>query len=377
VRDLLLGRATNDADLVVAGDAAALARELGDRLGAKPRRHARFGTATLELPDGVRLDLARPRRETYAHPGALPEVSFPATLEQDLARRDFAIHAMALPLSAAGLVDPLGGRADLAARRIRVLHDRSFLDDPTRAYRAVRYAARLGFGLERGTARLLREAIAAGAVDAVSGDRLRRELVLILAEPQRARSAALLARLGLDAAIAPALARAGAAGRLRAADSAARRLGVQRLDPLCYLLAWMGDAPPDTLAEAADRLALAGPPREKWLAWSELRGRGEGFAALRSPERIRRVRGLGPALAAAAAAALAPRDRAAWLDAARAPKPELAIRGRDLVAAGVPPGPRVGEALARTLEAREEGRIRAEQELEFALAAARGAGDRR
>jgi len=186
VRDLLLGRATRDADLLVdvSGDAAALARELGKRLGAKPRRHARFGTATLELPDGVRLDLARPRREAYAHPGALPEVAFPATLAEDLARRDFAIHAMALPLSSRRrLVDPFGGRKDLAAGRIRVLHDRSFLDDPTRAYRAVRYAARLGFRLERPTARLLREAVASGAVDAVSGDRLRRECMLILSEP--------------------------------------------------------------------------------------------------------------------------------------------------------------------------------------------------
>jgi tRNA nucleotidyltransferase (CCA-adding enzyme) len=371
VRDLLLHLPTSDLDLVVGGDAGELADAIGARHGIRPRRHDRFGTATLELPEGVRLDLARPRRETYAHNGALPRVEFPATLEEDLFRRDFAIHAMALPLSGAGgLVDPFGGRSDLAARRLRVLHPRSFLDDPTRAYRAVRYAARLGFRIEAAAVRLLREAVAAGAFDAVSGDRLRRECALILAESGRVRSAALMARLGLDRVIAPSLARPGAAARLRAAESAARRLGVERLEPLCYLLAWMGDAPQRSLAETADRLALAGAARETWLGWRRTRGLARGIASLSGAARIRRARGVPREIAAAVAATLPARDRAAWVAAVRAPRPELSIRGRDLIAAGVPPGPAVGEALARTLAAREEGRIGPDRELDFALAAA-------
>jgi tRNA nucleotidyltransferase (CCA-adding enzyme) len=378
VRDLLLGRPTSDLDIVVSGDAGDFADALAAKHGVAARRHARFGTATLTLSTAARIDVARPRRETYARPGALPSVSVPATLEEDLARRDFTIHAMALPLRARqrpGLVDPFGGRADLAAKRIRVLHDRSFLDDPTRAYRAARYASRLGFRVDPAAARLVRQAVAAGAVDAVSGDRLGRELGLIVSEPARAGSVALLSRLGLDTAITPALSRPGAAVRLRAAAAAASRLGVVAVGPLCYLLAWMGDAPPESLVEAADRLALAGPALETWLAWPQTRARGERFAGLPLPERRRRVRGLTGDIAAAVAATLPTPDRAAWTAAMRAPGPELRIRGRDLVAAGVPPGPRVGTALARTLEAREEGRIGADQELEFALEAARLAGD--
>ena len=384
VRDLLLGRPTSDLDVVVAGDAAEFADALAVKHGVTARRHARFGTATVTLSTGVRIDVVRPRRETYERPGALPSVSFPATIEEDLFRRDFTIHAMAFPLrppARARLLDPFAGRADLAAGRIRVLHDRSFLDDPTRAYRAARYASRLGFRLDPSAARLLRRAVAAGAVDAVSGDRLWRELALIVSEPARAASAALVSRLGLDAAIVPALSRTGAPARLRAAGAAASRLTEEGAgaDPLCYLLAWMGDAPHESLAEAADRLALVGRALETWLAWPDTRARGERFAGLPAPERRRRIRGLSGDLAAAVAATLPAEDRAAWIAAMRAPRPELRIRGRDLVAAGVPPGPRVGEALARTLEAREEGRIGADQELEFALEAARheSAGSRR
>jgi len=377
VRDLLLGRPTSDLDVVVSGDAGEFADALAAKHGVAVRRHPRFGTAALSLSTGVRIDVARPRRETYARPGALPSVAFPATLEEDLARRDFPIHAMALPLRPAPrprLLDPFAGRADLAARRVRVLHDRSFLDDPTRAYRAARYAARLGFRVDPSAARLVRAAVAAGAVDAVSGDRLWRELALIVAEPARAGSAAILSRLGLDAAVTPALSRPRAPARLRAAASAASRLGVVA-DPLCYLLAWMGDAPQGSLVEAADRLALAGRARETWLAWPHTRARGERFGGLPAPERTRRIRGLGGDLAAAVAATLPAGDRAAWIAAVRAPRPELSIRGRDLVAAGVPPGPRVGAALARTLEAREDGSIGADQELEFALEAARRNGE--
>jgi tRNA nucleotidyltransferase (CCA-adding enzyme) len=374
VRDLILGRPTADLDVVVEGDAAEIAEKLAAGTGARPRVHSRFGTASVELPGGVRVDVARPRRETYRHPGALPDVIFPATLEQDLARRDFAIHAMALPLAGrGGLIDPFGGAADLAQRRIRILHDRSFVDDPTRACRAARYAARLGFALERTTARLIRRAVAAGAFDPVSGDRLRRELSLIVSEPARERSAALVARLGVDRAISAALARPGAPARLRDAAAAADRLGIESLDPLCYLLAWMGDAPGDSLVRTADRLALAGPVRRAWLGWEEDRERGRGIARSSPADRARRARGVSRHAAAAVAATLSRSDREAWLRAVSAPRPRLTIRGRDLLAAGVPPGPRVGAALARTLEARESGRIGPDEELEFALEAARGA----
>src|SRR3990170_1312565 len=133
VRDLLLGVPVGDADLVVEGDAAALAARLARGLGARVVRHPRFGTATVRT-DRFRLDFARARTERYARPGALPVVR-PGRLAGDLARRDFTINATALRLTgreAGALVDPFGGQEDLSRRAVRVLHDRSFQDDPTR-----------------------------------------------------------------------------------------------------------------------------------------------------------------------------------------------------------------------------------------------------
>ncbi len=144
VRDLLLGRGRADIDLVVEGDAAALA----ERLGAEVTAHERFGTAKVKL-NGHEVDIAGARSESYPQPGALPVVERGADLAADLRRRDFTINAMAIPLRGEPrLIDPHGGEADLAMRQLRVLHDGSFVDDPTRALRAARYAARFGFGLE-------------------------------------------------------------------------------------------------------------------------------------------------------------------------------------------------------------------------------------
>src|SRR5262245_10321848 len=167
VRDLLLRRPVRDLDMVLEGDAPGFAAELARRLDARPLVHERFGTATLELPDGARLDVASTRKEGYAYPGALPTVSLGASLEEDLARRDFTIHAIAAELSPRSrkLTDPFGGRADLAARRLRFLHPGSPTDDPTRAFRAVRYGNRLGFALGAGGRRAIAEALAIRAFD--------------------------------------------------------------------------------------------------------------------------------------------------------------------------------------------------------------------
>src|SRR5437763_10234033 len=174
VRDLLLGRGTVDLDVAIEGDARAVARELAGRLGGEAKEHDRFGTATVRAGD-LTVDLATTRRETYAEPGALPEVE-PARLGEDLARRDFTINAMAASLGAAALgelVDPHGGREDLEAGVIRVLHPGSFTDDPTRLLRAVRYEARFGFRMDPETERFARAAIAAGTPSTVSGARIR------------------------------------------------------------------------------------------------------------------------------------------------------------------------------------------------------------
>ena len=164
VRDLLRspgeGPRISDLDLAVEGDPAPLLDALARATALRPTRHDRFGTATLRLGE-VRIDLARTRRERYPRPGALPVVR-PATIGEDLARRDFSVNAMALALCGprrAVLLDPFGGRGDLERGLIRVLHERSFRDDPTRVVRACRYAARLDARFAPGTGAWARAAL--------------------------------------------------------------------------------------------------------------------------------------------------------------------------------------------------------------------------
>jgi len=185
VRDLLLGRPLDDVDLRVGGDARALADAVckgRDSTGMRAVAHDRFGTVRIES-DTASLDLATLRHETYASPGALPDV-VAGTLEQDARRRDFSINALHVPLDTGSpgrgrpVVDLEGGLEDLAQKRLRILHPRSFHDDPTRACRAARFSARLGFRLERGSRGALRSALRDGAFGAVSGERFRREIEL-------------------------------------------------------------------------------------------------------------------------------------------------------------------------------------------------------
>src|SRR3989304_1183911 len=209
VRDLLLERPSLDLDLVVEGDALALLPDLGWQ--GRLRRFPPFGTAKL-MGEGWSLDLASARKESYPQPGALPRGG-PGTLQDDLFRRAFAINALAVdlsPPSLGGLVDPFGGRQDLEKGLIHVLHERSFQDDATRILRAVKYAARFGFRLEARTRKLiLRDK---GYLETISGERLRREVVLILEEDMPERALALAGRLGIMGEISPGLAGGGWAG---------------------------------------------------------------------------------------------------------------------------------------------------------------------
>jgi tRNA nucleotidyltransferase (CCA-adding enzyme) len=334
VRDLLLGRGRADIDLVVIGDAAALAA----RLGAEPVEHERFGTAKARL-DGHEVDIATARAERYERPGALPKVEPAAEIETDLARRDFTINAMALPLRGElGLIDPHDGRADLEAELLRVLHARSFEDDPTRALRAARYAARFGVELEPETARLLR----AADLSTVSADRRRGELLRVAGEPEAARGFELLDEWGLV--------------ELRPG-------GVELARRVSELLA----APPwGDIGAPRDEAVLAaalGPPG------------GEGELAAAHPQR--------PSLAVELAGRHQPVELvlaralgAEWLDRYLFEWRSVALEidGGDLIAAGVPQGTAIGrglkEALIRKLDGEVSGR---EQELETALAAARWA----
>lgn len=197
VRDLLLGAPFhNDIDLTFTGGSPSeLAQGLAEKWKLKRLSYPQFQTFTLLGESGFHLDLITARSETYPHPAALPKVQ-PSGLKDDLFRRDFTVNAMAADLSRKNwgeLVEFSGGSRDLKAKVLRVLHDRSFSDDPTRIFRAARYAARFGFRLEKGTEKQLKRAVSQNFVALLSGERLRAELEKIFAEKNAARAMELLA----------------------------------------------------------------------------------------------------------------------------------------------------------------------------------------
>jgi tRNA nucleotidyltransferase (CCA-adding enzyme) len=346
VRDLLLGREPREIDLVVEGDVDAAAARLGGAMTA----HDRFGTARVEAAD-CRYDLARARRESYARPGALPDVE-PASLQEDLRRRDVTANAMALSLADGSLHAVTGALDDLGAGVLRVLHDRSFADDPTRLWRVARYAARLGFDVDPHTRSLAAQA----DPTTVSGERMGAELRLALREPDP--PAALRAARDLNARLLP-----------EGFDPDPRRLP----DALALLPA---DGRADLVTLAA---ATAGMDARALLRWLDAMGftaaeRDTVAAASRystgAPLRVART----PAEIATAArgapveaVALAGGENARrWLDDLRHVR--LDITGDDLLAAGIPQGPEVGERLRRALDRKLDGQAAGrEAELRAAL----------
>ena len=350
VRDLLLGREPRELDVVVEGDVAALAR----RLGAAVTVHERFGTATVQS-DGCRFDLAAARAETYARPGALPDVR-PAGIDADLRRRDVTVNALALDLADGTLRAVEHAREDLAAGRLRVLHDASFTDDPTRLWRIARYAARLGFALEDQTAALAAAAVAAGALDTVSGDRIGNELRLALGEPDPVAALAAAAALGLAPWLAPDRERTDAALALLPAGEGRPDLVVLGAS----LAAGEAGAPLDALGfTASEQAVLRACARAPQLA--------AAMTDAAQPSALARVLRGQPVEAVAVAGAhgaAAPARR--WLNELR--HVGLAITGDDLLAAGVPRGPQIGRRLAAALDRRLDGALAAGREAELAAA---------
>ena len=208
VRDILLAEQSFDVDIAVEGDAIALARLLAEELAGRVRAHEKFGTAVVLYGEGERVDVVSARTEFYAAPAALPSVEH-ASIREDLYRRDFTINAMAASLKGENfgrLVDPFGGRRDLEAGTLRVLHNLSFIDDPTRIFRAIRYEARYGFRMDEHTAALARSCIEMGLVGDLSSERLRNELEDLLGEQEVRESILRLAELGAAGAVHPHLA---------------------------------------------------------------------------------------------------------------------------------------------------------------------------
>lgn len=359
VRDLFAGRGRTDLDLAITGDPEpVISRLAGDR----PVSHDRFQTASVTV-DGLRVDLARTRRESYAQPGALPEVE-PAPIEDDLSRRDFSVNAMAIRVAAAPaewrLLDPFGGQRDLADGVLRLLHAGSVRDDPTRALRGARYAASYGLTPEPGTAAQL----AAAELASVSLTRLRADLARIAADPARVRAFELLEEWGV--------------ARLRPGWR-------ERLASVEELLAappWRGEA---DFTEAVLAAVWPASLREG----SGGTGTDSRFANADLPAGMRAVpaeAGTIPAPGTPAAIVtwaktrptvdllLARADGAVWLDdyMARLRHIRLEIGGGDLLAAGLPQGPAIGRGLEAALTRKLNGEIGGrDAELATALAAAR------
>jgi tRNA nucleotidyltransferase (CCA-adding enzyme) len=349
VRDILLGEASFDVDIAVEGDAIALARRLAEELGGRSRPHEQFGTAVVLYGEGDHIDVVTARSEVYAAPGALPTVE-QGTIRDDLFRRDFTINAMAASLKAPDfgrLVDPFGGRADLQAGVIRVLHERSFTDDPTRIFRAIRYENRYGFRLDESSSTLARAAVEGGLVGELSGARLRDELVALLAEEEIEHTILRLAELGADRAIHPEL----------TADEEAVRLAL-RLRELKHEL--HVEAPEWRLRLAVLGRRIPAGEISGWLEHLKLRRRDAeqiDSAVIVAPQLVERLSGARPDPAEVVALAEPHAPDAPLLALALADVPalrdyftrlrniRLEIDGNDLAALGLAESPRVGEVL--------------------------------
>jgi tRNA nucleotidyltransferase (CCA-adding enzyme) len=386
VRDLLLGHTPRELDVVVGGDAAALADELVASLagdGAESARvtlHERFGTAVLEWPGG-RVDIATRRAESYPAGGALPEVR-PGSAREDLERRDFTVNAIAVALDGEGRGELLYAEhalEDLAAGRLRVLHERSFVEDPTRLLRLARYRARLGFELEPDTAKLAGEALTAGALDTVSRARVGAELRLALGEGDAAGALRSLEDLGVLAAVDSRLSfdaeLAVAALELLAAcavDDEAARADLLLLAVLLLPTLRTADASTDAdmrgllheleFPAADQRTALEAAVRAAAIAeeLAEARTASEVHAAVASASFE------GIALAGAIGGEEAHEAAGWWLGHLHTVR--LSITGEDLIAAGIPEGPEIGRRLAATLALRLDGELAEGREAELRAA---------
>jgi tRNA nucleotidyltransferase (CCA-adding enzyme) len=380
VRDLLLGGTPRELDVVVGGDrqtfaqaAPSFARELAACLSAcaDANRHERFGTALVQW-DGGRIDVATRRAESYSAPGALPDVRA-GTEQEDLERRDFTVNAIAVRLGGErrgevrAVADALG---DLEAGRLRVLHEGSFIDDPTRLLRLARYTARLRFEVEARTAELARAALAGRVLDTVSGTRTGAELRLALDEANPVAALAAIDDLGVLHALHPrlrferpaievTLALLPADGRPEIAllaslmlPLALRAQGDPRAEVLALLDRW------DFPAGDRDRVTAAAVAVPRLL--------GELPAAAR-PSAIRAAARGVPLEGVALAGALGCEEPARrWLRVVR--HVQLEITGDDLLKAGVAEGPEIGRRLEAVLELRLDGELAGGREAELAAA---------
>jgi tRNA nucleotidyltransferase (CCA-adding enzyme) len=364
VRDLLLGRSAIDLDITLEQGGSTLARALAKQIGGRVRSFPQFLTYKVTATGHPDIDIATARKERYRTPGALPMVSS-GRLRDDLLRRDFSINAIAFDLLDESLHDPAGGARDIEARLIRVLHDGSFIDDPTRIFRAIRLAVRLQFQIEDHTRSLIQAAITGGALATVSRERLWRELFFAMEERD---AAAVLSTLREEGALESLFGRrtdGEARDRLAAVQKQAE--GDPELDRYVLYTGVLlrGDASPvdfegsgfsqkraraviqiaNDLPLIEEALSSASDDRSRFAIYRKLSPETLAVVALELPDQVPFIQRL--------------QEFARFT---------VAVRGNDL---GVPPGPHVAEALEKTREAVFSGEVPPDEARAFARDAAR------
>jgi tRNA nucleotidyltransferase (CCA-adding enzyme) len=363
VRDVLMGEPNFDLDIAVEGDGIALGKALARALGGRVVPHEKFGTAIVLHGEGGRVDVATARTEFYDYPGALPTVE-QASIRQDLYRRDFTINAMAVSLKGEDfgrLVDYFGGYRDLEDGVIRVLHNLSFIDDPTRIFRAIRYENRYGFRMDAHTLALARACVEMELVGELSTSRLRDELHDLLSEERVSDSVRRLAELGIDHAVHPRL----------AADEDAVNL-IEKVDALRAQYApaaptWrlrLGvlarNMSSTEVLEWADRLKLRRRDADRIADAVTVAPRLRDLVAgIKEPAELRAVIEPhdpdGALLALAEAKGRARQKLVRYFEEIRGV--ELEISGGDLAALGLGESPRVGAILAELLRRKLNGEL--------------------
>ncbi len=366
VRDLLLEKANFDFDLVLEGDdinlAINLARQLQQPEAMKLTTHPHFGTAKLQW-DQWSVDSGTTRSDTYPQPGALPQVK-PDSIKSDLFRRDFTINAMAVHLNPdryGELVDLYKGRDDLEQRLIRILHEKSFVDDATRIWRALRYEQRLDFKLEADTLKLLRRDIP--MLDTISGDRIRYELECIFKEELPEKVLRRAQELGVLARLQPSLR---SDGGLAEKFKEARQISAPDLPSIAlYLSLWFYHLNSAEIEGLISHLRLPRRVAQPLSDTIKLKAKLDSLAdpGLKPSRIYSLLHGYSPvALTANWLASESPTPRRhlkLFRDKLRYVKP--ALTGNDLINMDIPPGPEIKEILDRLHEARLDGKATSKQ----------------
>jgi len=388
VRDLLLGQPNLDLDLAIEGDGIAYARALARAAKAEVKVHDRFETAVIVFPDGFKVDVATARIERYEYPTALPTVQR-SSIKEDLYRRDFTINTLAIRLNPnhfGELIDFYGGQRDLKEKTIRVLHSLSFVEDPTRVFRAIRFGQRFGFRLGTETLALIKGAVEMDLFHRLSGSRLSDELILLLSEEEPRKIISRLGELNLLRFVHPALK---SSARLVALLKAVQKVlkwyklaslncldrkgsvvgaslgsAPGRIDSwLVYFMALMEVVPGKAVGETLRRLKLSARHAEKirvchYLS-RKLLQRLAKRPPLRPAETYRVLVGLSDEtllfLMAKTKSESVNRHIAAYLTTHRHVKP--ALTGTDLNALGLKPGPIFKKILSQLLDARLNGEV--------------------